>query len=686
MRHTSNKHRRGSLGRSGTVPLVVAAAALLTTHYVQAQGDSLPHREQALSIDSGLVQRASSDSSAMQLVFSTDVRVPGAAWLRLWFDAVVLPGDSAADGAVIRLTSLEDGATQHLNAQTLAWWSESSAYFNGDAVRVELFAHSNSGPARVAIHQVTVGEDPSYADRSICGPTDDRVLSSDPRTAREILVGTNSPCTAWLIDDANRTLLTAGHCDPRPPSVVQFNCPISDASGVVRHPPPSDQYPIDGNSPQSLNAGVGNDFAYFGTLPNSETGKTAYQTQRAHFHLASAAPTSTTARDVRISGFGAVTSPVSATWNFAQKTHVGPYNGLAGFTIRYGADTTGGNSGSAVEDLVSGLAIGIHTHAGCIPTGGFNQGTAIQFPALQAALASPRGVCLSGRAAAPIFAPAIVLAGDINNTVGLLDPLLGGFATTIGQDAGLTRIQGLASDLFGNRLFALADQRLLYPLASPTQVSFAITGTSEMLNGLAFDQQTRTLYAIAQASGQLYRLSTTGEAVPLGPARGGRVGGIEFDNTRHVLFGLDDTIAGTGTFLVRIDTNDGSRTVIGPLEPGITDCNGLASAGDLFTVDAVSRNLYRINPDTGAATLIGPTRAMFSSAFGMAAFDDTPRCFADIDGDGGVSIDDLLLFLDMFDRGDLGADIDDGASTETSDGGVTIDDLLRYLVRFYEGC
>jgi hypothetical protein len=237
--------------------------------------------EQSLVIHSGVLANADPvAASSPRLLFSTEVRVPGAAWLRLWFDAAQLPGDPAADGAFLRLTSLRDGATQHLDAQSLARWSNSSAYFNGDAVRVELFAYADTGPAQVSIARATVGDDPSYADRSICGPTDDRSLSADPRTGRLILVGNNNPCTAWLIDDANRTLLTAGHCDPRTPYVVQFNCPLSDASGIVQHPPPSDQYPVDANSPQSLNGGIGNDFAYFGALPNSETGKTAYQAQR----------------------------------------------------------------------------------------------------------------------------------------------------------------------------------------------------------------------------------------------------------------------------------------------------------------------------------------------------------------------------------------------------------------------
>lgn len=68
-------------------------------------------------------------------------------------------------------------------------------------------------------------------------------------------------------------------------------------------------------------------------------------------------------------------------------------------------------------------------------------------------------------------------------------------------------------------------------------------------------------------------------------------------------------------------------------------------------------------------------------------------CVADVDDgtgwgipDGGVTIDDLIYYLFVFESGDERADIDDGSSTGTPDGGVTIDDLLYYLQRFEAGC
>lgn len=69
------------------------------------------------------------------------------------------------------------------------------------------------------------------------------------------------------------------------------------------------------------------------------------------------------------------------------------------------------------------------------------------------------------------------------------------------------------------------------------------------------------------------------------------------------------------------------------------------------------------------------------------------RCVADVDDgtgtgapDDGVTIDDLLYYIELFRQGLVSADLDDGSSTGTPDGGVTIDDLLYYLLRFEVGC
>ncbi len=82
-----------------------------------------------------------------------------------------------------------------------------------------------------------------------------------------------------------------------------------------------------------------------------------------------------------------------------------------------------------------------------------------------------------------------------------------------------------------------------------------------------------------------------------------------------------------------------------------------------------------------------------TTAFGAGTLTLGFTCDADFDDgtgtgtpDGGVTIDDLLYYLAIFESGVLAADVDDGSGTGTPDGGVTIDDLLYFLVRFEAGC
>ena len=63
-----------------------------------------------------------------------------------------------------------------------------------------------------------------------------------------------------------------------------------------------------------------------------------------------------------------------------------------------------------------------------------------------------------------------------------------------------------------------------------------------------------------------------------------------------------------------------------------------------------------------------------------------PLCEADTNGDQGVTVDDLVLFLQFFAEGDTRADLDNGSGTGTPDQGVTIDDLTFFLQHLIDGC
>jgi hypothetical protein len=204
------------------------------------------------------------------------VHVEGAEWLRIAFNAVELAGNpDAGTGAILRITSFADGAVQELNAVHLAEWQYTSAYFNGDTVQIDVEAQPNTGASRVVLGRAWAGI--GGGTKSQCGATDDRVLSSDARQGRALPIG----CTAWLFDDCKHCMGTAGHCSTSSLQVIEFNVPLSTATGALNHPSPDDQYAVDVSSKQSQNSGIGLDWGYFGVFANSNTGLFPYQKQAA---------------------------------------------------------------------------------------------------------------------------------------------------------------------------------------------------------------------------------------------------------------------------------------------------------------------------------------------------------------------------------------------------------------------
>jgi subtilisin family serine protease len=81
------------------------------------------------------------------------------------------------------------------------------------------------------------------------------------------------------------------------------------------------------------------------------------------------------------------------------------------------------------------------------------------------------------------------------------------------------------------------------------------------------------------------------------------------------------------------------------------------------------------------------TDPLFIRGYGLVdAAAASTDCPADVTGDLGVGIEDLLEYLGRYDAGSLAADTDDGSGTGQLDGGVGIEDLLYYLVRYDQGC
>ena len=107
-----------------------------------------------MKLDSGALDWNAAESG---VVYAETIRVERAGWMRLYFGEVSLP-----EGTLLRMTSLLDGEVQTLDAFDLDMWSHTSAYFNGDAVLLELVAGKATAGNRVAVDRVAVdghGED-----------------------------------------------------------------------------------------------------------------------------------------------------------------------------------------------------------------------------------------------------------------------------------------------------------------------------------------------------------------------------------------------------------------------------------------------------------------------------------------------------------------------------------------------
>ncbi|HZN37662.1 MAG TPA: hypothetical protein VFD82_02605 [Planctomycetota bacterium] len=347
-----------------------------------------------VGVDSGVVSNQNPAAAALgipEVVWSTVVTVPQASWLRLCYAGVLLSGapDRGSDGSFLRITSMSDAHHQTQHLVHVGQWQDTSAYFNGDSVLVEILACPGTGNNRLMIGDVIAGPILPASPDSICGTADNRVLSYDNRCARNQPTG----CTSWMINDCRHCFLTAGHCASGV-NVLEFNVPLSTSAGSIVHPPPADQYSVDPASKQTNGGqGTGNDWCYFGVFANSTTSLTPWQAYGGQAFDLLSMPPAVGGQAIRVTGYGTTSAPVSPSWTLVQKTHAGPYVSFTGTTVRYATDTTGGNSGSPVIIDGTNLTIGIHTHAGCTSTGGSNIGTGSNHAGLQAALANPLGIC-----------------------------------------------------------------------------------------------------------------------------------------------------------------------------------------------------------------------------------------------------------------------------------------------------
>ncbi len=325
------------------------------------------------------------------------VNQPGAAIMRLFFDDVNLGNKS-----FILIKSALDGGTQRLNALTLEQWENSSAFFNGDEVEIQLLIAPNEVNVGLTVNSIYwISGDP-LTPESQCGATDDRVTSTTNQVGRIMPVG----CSGWQIP--NGSFLTAGHCVGSTMSILQFNVPQSLADGTTVAANPNDQYPIISSSIVFQNSnGTGDDWCVFKVNPNSNTNLLPFEANgppnafnQNFYRCTKDILPSTSGNTTRITGFGVDQVPAGSTGglnskNQTNQTAIGGFDAETGsgssVGLLYTVDTEGGNSGSPVIIQGTNNTIGIHTNAGCTNTGGANQGTSFEEDDLEVAIQNSAG-------------------------------------------------------------------------------------------------------------------------------------------------------------------------------------------------------------------------------------------------------------------------------------------------------
>ncbi|MBK8848096.1 MAG: T9SS type A sorting domain-containing protein [Bacteroidetes bacterium] len=379
-------------------------------------------------------------------ILSTTVSETNTANMRLFLSDVNLGANS-----FIQLISLYDNGTQRLDNKSIEDWYYSSAFFNGDAVEVQLWVAPGDNNVMLKVASTFAIEGFLGSPESQCGTTDDRVASSDKKVGRLMPVG----CTGWQI--SNGRFVTAGHCTGNM-SIMEFNVPSSTSNGTTVAASPSNQYPVVANSIVFQNTtGTGNDWCTYNVNPNSNTGKLPNEANgvfnafdQTYFRCTKDVLPGTSGSTTRITGFGVDFVPSGTgggpcsgcnASSQTNQTSAGPFVSETGSTtavgLNYTVDTEGGNSGSPVIINNTLNTVGIHTNAGCVTNNanpGANAGTSFEEDDLETAVQNALGTGHlyidenhpSATASGTVMRPyktvnAAVTAAAANNTLNIVE-------------------------------------------------------------------------------------------------------------------------------------------------------------------------------------------------------------------------------------------------------------------------
>jgi len=714
--------------RAGALVFIGAAAAVHA-------GPPLPSTTTELAIDSGDILAPGANPA-----FTSFLEAPDAPWVRLRFGEATDLGDPDApeDGAVILIISRLDGATQILDARSLAQWRRTSAYFNGPALDVRLLAPPDSGPYRLVIDDLIAGDPDGDVATTICGAGDDRHPTDDPRVGRIL----PAVCTGWIVNDCNRCMFTAGHCqDGDGLQVLQFNVPPSQPDGDMVMPPPEDQYAIDPDSIQGNGGnGLGNDWAHFGCFPNANTDLTPYEAQGDAFILAPKYAGNAAAEEnpglLRVTGYGQATDDLPPVWNFFLTTDTGELEGIDQTAILHSVDTTPGNSGSPIIDELTGWALGIHTDGGCDPDlpENTNAGTASWHPDVQYAFQNGAGVCEPDQldVTTPLGTPDAI---DPDGTTQILfsvkaaDGLIPDFdtASMLVATSGETFYKIVEADPLAPGLGALKAGFPEAACGSQTEYSFSIHATDgsvtlfpaggvaePLLAWVADEVVDHALVDFETAEGWTVESDESlsdGEwelGVPV--ADGGNAPTSDYDGSGQCFLtdnesGNSDVDGGPTTLISPpFDLSNAERPVLSyarwfnndDLDEDRLDVEVTADGETWILLESVGHvpgwrlaqfNLREQVPLTDAVQVRfsvadSPNTSKTEAAIDRFRIQDflcDPDCVADFNGDGVLDILDFAAFTAAFNGEDPAADLD-------GDGELTTFDFVAFNELFNEGC
>lgn len=312
-------------------------------------------------------------SQSYCITFADTIKIDDASWLQVKFNNYKL-----TDGSLITITSLKDGHTQHLNNVSLNQWQNSSAIFNGHAIKIELFSKNEVTSDFFEINEIVVSDMVNDFDSGETEITTSlatacidigRTSETDARVGRFwVFSYSRSAGTIYLI--SNGTILTAGHVAAHISSdrVVEFNFPDSECDGTCVAAAPEHQYVVDESTLIYMNAGLGEDWAVFQCFPNTETGLLPHERQSSFLRITNNIPA--VDEVTRVTGCGEDNYLPGCTGDFNSdnrtlQTVTGPFKSNNGNYVRSEIIVTAGNSGSPLIWETNGFSIGIITHGNC---------------------------------------------------------------------------------------------------------------------------------------------------------------------------------------------------------------------------------------------------------------------------------------------------------------------------------